>query len=112
MKNFVQPGETVTLTAPYAVTSGGGLLVGSIFGIATATAASGAEVEVLIEGVVDHARATGASTDWTAGTKIYWDNTNKVITKTATSNTLIGIAMTAAAVGDATGRVRLNGSFS
>ena len=29
MKNYVQPGNTITLTAPYAVTSGDGLLVGS-----------------------------------------------------------------------------------
>ena len=34
MKNYVQPGNTITLTAPYAVVSGDGLLVGSIFGVA------------------------------------------------------------------------------
>ena len=33
MKNFVQPGNTITLTAPYAVASGDGLLVGYIFGV-------------------------------------------------------------------------------
>jgi predicted RecA/RadA family phage recombinase len=40
---------------------------------------------------------------------IYWDNTNKRVTKTSTSNKLIGVAARAAADGDATGRVRLNG---
>ena len=34
MKNFIQPGNTITLAAPAAVTSGSGLLVGAIFGIA------------------------------------------------------------------------------
>ena len=34
-----QPGSTITLTAPYAVTFGEGLLVGSIFGVAAGTAA-------------------------------------------------------------------------
>ena len=29
MKNYVQPGNTITLTAPYAVASGDGLLVGA-----------------------------------------------------------------------------------
>ena len=29
MKNYVQPGNTITLTAPYAVTSGDGLLDGA-----------------------------------------------------------------------------------
>ena len=41
MKNYFQPGHTITLTAPAAVTSGGGLLVGAIFGIAAHDAASG-----------------------------------------------------------------------
>ena len=41
MKNYVQPGNTITLTAPYAVASGDGLLVGSIFGVASGTAALG-----------------------------------------------------------------------
>ena len=41
MKNYVQPGNTITLTAPYAVTSGDGLLVGAIFGVAAGTAILG-----------------------------------------------------------------------
>ena len=48
MKNYVQPGNTLTLTAPYAVTSGDGLLVGSIFGVAGGDAASGATVEAAL----------------------------------------------------------------
>jgi len=38
MKNYVQPGKTITLAAPYAVSAGDGLLVGAIFGVATASA--------------------------------------------------------------------------
>ena len=45
MKNFVQPGNTITLTAPYAVASGDGLLVGSIFGVASGSAALGEPIE-------------------------------------------------------------------
>ena len=41
MKNYVQPGNTITLTAPYAVSSGDGLLVGAIFGVATGSAGNG-----------------------------------------------------------------------
>ena len=44
MKNFVQPSNTITLTAPYAVASGDGLLVGSIFGVAAGAAALGESV--------------------------------------------------------------------
>ena len=111
MKNYVQKGETLTLNAPYAVSSGGGALVGSIFGVAATDYASGAEGEFQVQGVFDLTRETGGSTAWSSGDLIYWDNTNKRATKTATSNKLIGVAARAAADGDATGRVRLNGAF-
>ena len=53
MRGYIQPGNTITLPAPYAVASGDGLLVGAIFGIATGSAAINAEVETLTEGVVE-----------------------------------------------------------
>ena len=111
MKNYVQPGNTITLTAPYAVASGDGLLVGSIFGVASGTAALGETVEAALTGVYDLKKV--ASQAWAAGDKVYWDNTAREATKTTTSNTLIGVAMVAVAggAGDTIGRVRLNGSF-
>ncbi|MCC6366845.1 MAG: DUF2190 family protein [Bryobacterales bacterium] len=111
MKNYVQHGETITLTAPYAVSSGGGALVGSIFGVASADYANAAEGEFQTCGVFDLTRETGGSTGFSAGALIYWDNTNKRITKTSSGNKLIGVAVKDAADGDATGRVRLNGAF-
>ena len=111
MKNYVQPGNTITLTAPYAVTSGDGLLVGSIFGVAAGHAEDGETVEAALVGIFDLNKV--ASQAWSTGDKIYWDNTNKEATKTATANTLIGVATEAVAggAGDLIGRVRLNGSF-
>ncbi len=53
MKTYVQPGNTITLTAPYAVASGDGLLVGSIFGIAAGDAAIAEPVETALVGVFD-----------------------------------------------------------
>ena len=38
--NFIQPGDTLTLTAPYTVASGAGAKVGSIFGVAWTTIGS------------------------------------------------------------------------
>lgn len=52
-KNYVQPGRTITLAAPYAVASGDGLLVGAIFGIATASAILAEQVEACLVGVFD-----------------------------------------------------------
>lgn len=111
MKNYVQPGNTITLTAPYAVAAGDGLLVGSIFGVAAGTAALGEAVEAALNGVYDLKKV--ASQAWAAGDKVYWDNTAKEATKTTTSNTVIGVAVVAVAggAGDTIGRVRLNASF-
>ena len=39
MKNFIQPGDSLTVSAPYAVTSGQGVLIGALFGIAAYDAA-------------------------------------------------------------------------
>ena len=111
MKNFVYSGNVITLTAPYAVASGDGLRVGSIFGVAAGDAESGAMVETALAGVFDLKKV--ASQAWTPGDKIYWDDAKKEATKTAASNTLIGVATEAAAggAGNVIGRVRLNGSF-
>lgn len=110
MKNYRHDGKTCTLIAPYAVVSGAGFLVGALFAIASADAAQGAEVEGVTKGVFTLPKATTAGTDFTAGTRLYWDNTAKLVTKTATSNTLIGVALRDAAAGDATCVVRLNGT--
>jgi predicted RecA/RadA family phage recombinase len=110
MRNFIQPGHTVTVTAPSGgILSGAGLLTGALFGIAATTAAAGEEVEVDTVGVFDLPKA--ASQAWTVGQKVYWDDTAKVCTTTATSNSLIGLAMVAVGAGadETMGRVRLNG---
>lgn len=109
MKNFIQAGEHLTVAAPYDVSSGGGALVGSLFGVAAADAVSGADVVLCTEGV--YALAKTSAQAWTLGAKVYWDNTDKVCTTTATSNTLIGVAVAAAANPSSTGTVRLNGAF-
>ena len=111
MKNFIQPGNTITLTAPYAVASGDGLLVGAIFGVAAGSAASGDPVEAALIGVFDITKV--GSQAWTVGAKVYWDDTNKRCTTVSTDNTLVGVAIAAVAsgAGDTIGRVRLNAAF-
>ena len=108
MKAFFKNGNIATLIAPYAVASGAGALVGSIFGLAQSDVANAVAGEFLLEGICDIAKATGALSQ---GALIYWDNTAKNVTATATANKLIGVATAAALSGDATVRVRLNGAF-
>jgi len=106
--NFVHGGDRVTVAAPYAVSSGGGVLVGSLFGVAQTDAESGASVVIVTRGVFD-LTAEGASDgqDLAVGDAVYWDNTNKRVTKTSTANTKVGVAVAAKASTATTARVRL-----
>jgi predicted RecA/RadA family phage recombinase len=115
MNNYVQPGNTITLTAPSGgVVSGTAYQIGSLLVVAQTTADEGAKFEALVNGVVTLPKA--ASQAWTEGAKIYWNNSaaasgGQVCTTDATKGMLIGVA--AAAVDDkatsTTGTVRLNG---
>lgn len=106
MKNFVQEGDVITVAAPYALASGDGALVGSLFGVATNAAASGATVEIVLEGVVT-LKALGTDTG-SVGAKMYWDNTAKQLTATATANSLVGALTVAKTAGQTTATIRLN----
>lgn len=108
MKNFVQEGDIVSVPAPYTLASGDGALVGSLFGVAAHAAANGASVELQIEGVV---RLSTLATDTgTYGTKMYWDNTNRRATTTATNNALIGALTFPKGAGESVATIRLNGT--
>ena len=107
MKNYIQKGGVLSVVAPYAVTSGQGVLVGALFGIAANNAAQGAPVEIVRRDVFD---ISAVSADTAAqGAKIYWDNTGRKVTTTATNNTLVGCVTEAKANGDTTARVLLDG---
>ena len=109
MKNYVQPGDTIVATAPAAVSSGAGILIGALFGIATQDAANGADLPIKTLGVFTLPKA--ASQAWTAGDKVYWDDANDECTIVASGNYPIGIATADVAGGaaDMTGTVRLDG---
>lgn len=111
MKNYVQPGDTITVTAPYAVASGAGCQVGSIFGVACNTALINAtDLEIMTTGVFDLAKVDEQA--WAVGEKIYWNDTDKVCSNVGTVGMLIGTCVKAVAVtaGLVIGRVRLNGA--
>lgn len=104
MKNFIQVGDQLTIPAPAAVSAGDGVLVGSLFGVAITSAASGADVAIRTHGVHDLPKATGQA--WTLGQLLYWSGTN--VTNVASTNKIIGCAARAQASGDTVGRVLLN----
>lgn len=107
MKNFIQPGEVLEVTAPYDVTSGGGVLVGTMFGVAANDAKSGDQVQIKRNGVFDVVKVSAQA--WAQGAAVYWDNTAKLCTTVVGSNTLVAKAALAAANPTSEGRVVLNG---
>lgn len=107
MKNYIQVGDIVTVPAPASVSSGDGVLVGALFGVAVSDAESGNPVEIMTTGVFELAKNSAEA--WTVGADVYWDDTNKVVTTVDTSNTLIGKALAVAANPSGVSMVRLNG---
>ncbi|MCM5528961.1 DUF2190 family protein [Parasegetibacter sp. NRK P23] len=106
MNNAVAPGNTVEIVAPSGgLTSGQPLLVGGMVGISHSKYAEGETAVIDLEGAYTVPKAGGAA--WATGDKLYWDDTNKVFTKTATSNTLAGYAWAVAASGAASGVIIL-----
>mgnify|MGYP000901228002 CR=1 FL=1 len=106
--NFKQPGEVLTLTAPYQRDSGQGALVGAIFGVALSTVANGVAGEFSTEGVWELAKTSAQA--WTAGARVFWNTSTKVCDSDPTTGPFIGTAVEAAADPSSTGIVRLNGS--
>jgi len=107
MKNFIQPGNVVTLSAPYNLTSGQGALVGAIFGVAASDALQGTPFEAVRDGVF--VLGAVAADTLATGDKVYWDDTAKRITKTATNNVLVGAAAASKSGTEASATVLLDG---
>lgn len=107
MKNFVQEGDTVDFTAPYARLSGEAAKQGNLFGVATNDVANAANGSFKTRGVFD---LTALGTDVIAlGAVLYWDDTNKRLTVTASGNTRVGVALATKANGPTVARVLLDG---
>ncbi len=106
MKNFIQSGDAITVPAPATVKSGDLVVVGSLFGVAEADAASGADVVLNTSGVFTLTKASAQA--WTVGATVYWDTTAGKATTVLSGNILIGHAIAAAANPSDSGVVRLS----
>lgn len=109
MKTYVQPGDTITITAGATIASGDGVLTDGLFGIATDSVVSGDLLTLVTAGVVTVAKTTG--TAWTVGQPIYWDvSAAKAVTTSTAGDPEIGVCVVAAASGATTGAVLLGAS--
>ena len=100
-------GNRINYTPEDAVDSGDVVVQEDLCGIATADIAADVLGTLDVEGVFDVAKATGSGTAIVAGAIVYWDDLNDVCTETVSGNTYMGKTILAAAIGDATARVKL-----
>jgi len=93
MRNYIQPGKSLTVEAPSDVESGDGVLVGKLFGVAANDADSGEEVVIHTEGVFELPKeSAGSGQDWSAGDALYWDDSEDRLTTTASGNIQVAFA--------------------
>lgn len=107
MKNYLQRGGTVTVTAPANVSSGDVVVVGALVGVAAFDASQNDQVEITTEGVFTLPKK---GTDVMAvGNLLYWDATNHYMTLTpgTGSKPLASAAVSAAGNGVTTVNVKL-----
>lgn len=110
MKNFDQAGDIIRVTCPAGgKSSGDGVQVGAIFGVATADAEEAAELEIKTTGVFYLEKVEAQA--WTVGIPIFYDDAADKVTSVGSGNILIGVSIAAAANPSTHGRVRLNGAF-
>lgn len=102
---MIQPGHALNVILAAVVLSGGVVVMENMAGIATTDGAVGEEIAVSMDGVF--ALPKPAATAYTQGKRLYWDNTAKTVTTTATNNVQIGYAAYAASADAATVAVLL-----
>ncbi|WP_396616790.1 DUF2190 family protein [Lysobacter soli] len=106
-KNYIQPGDVLDLTVSgAAITSGSGVLIGTRLGVALKDGAIGETIAAAVKGVYNLPKL--GSDVVAQGAALYWDNTNKRLTTTASGNSLAGYAAAAAGNGVASVNIALN----
>ena len=108
MRNNIRPdARSIPMPVPYAggILSGQGMLVGAFFGVAAMDAAQSAPVECETRGEFELTKEPTLAI--TQGARVFWDNTNRRITTTATGNFQVGICTIAALAADTTVRLML-----
>lgn len=109
-KNFRAESRYVTIpVAPYAQDAGGGMLVGSMWGVVQTDVKISEQTVIDTQGVYDLDMTVGEV--WAVGSPIYWVVGTKLVSSNAGggANQQIGIALAVTTAQSTYGRVRLNG---
>jgi len=109
MKNYIQPGDQMTIPAPANVLSGAMVVAGLLTGVAAHDALSGQPVTIARRGVFTLPKTSAQA--WTVGQLIYViPATGNVTTVNTAGNIPVGVAADVAANPSATGQVLLFGA--
>lgn len=111
MKNFIQPGDVLDLTAPLGgVVSGGVYQIGQLLVVAGISAEADAPFTGKTTGVFGVTKV--GTQAWTVGALVYWDDANSRFTTDPTGGLLAGHAVEAVGAGanETAGVVRLDGA--
>ncbi len=103
---FVQDGKYIDHTPFGALASGDVVVQGDLVAVTLRPLAAGELGALAVDGIFDLNKNTGVA--FTVGQILYWDDTNNVVTATATGNKQIGKVTRAAASADTTVRMRLS----
>lgn len=105
---FVQRGDAIDYTPATAVSAGDVVVQGDLVGVAKLDIAANTLGALAVSGVFDIPKATGAGTALAAGTFVFYDETNAIVTDDdAGDHKLAGITVAAASDDDTTARVLL-----
>jgi len=102
---FVCDGLYIDYTPTVAVAAGDVIVQGDLVGVACRPLAANEPGAIAVTGVYDFNEATNVA--YTIGTILFWDDTNNIVTLTATGNKQLGKVVRAAALTDPTVRVRM-----
>lgn len=91
MSNYIHPGHTLKVLAPYEVNKGDFVQVGALFGAAKSWASKGELVEILTAGVFEVSKS--AEQVWNIGERVYWNVQERKITTIGSGSFFVGIVV-------------------
>ena len=105
---FVQIGHTIDYIPETDITAGDVVIIGSLVGVAKLDIKAGTLGGLALIGAFDITKANGEGTAIAAGTIVFWDADNKVVTTVGGNNKYIGKVIADAGDDDITARVIIN----
>lgn len=99
MKNFKYSGQTITIVAAAALSSGDPVQVGDLFGVAVKDAEIGDSVEIQLAGVVSTIKKD-ETVAFAQGAPCYWDVADANLNDDDVNNKLAGYAYVAVLAAD------------